>query len=291
MRHGWTALFLLWPATGQGQQVSTPPSVSTAHPTRAEAGPVGPVAAAPFPEPAPVSPLLATPAGAFTASLVLPGAGQAALGLRRWMLYAALEATFWTVHLEAAADVRRLNRSYRDLAWEAARLPTGPATREDAGWSYYETLGHYTTSGSYDSDPQAAGVQPETDAATYNGMVWDLAQRIFLPGGTGPPGSPEYDRALAYYQERAAGPDFLWDWSGSPNALDRYRGLIQDADQEARVRSTALGLVLANHLVAAVDALVVARLRETTDIRLSSRLDPTRSAPRLIIELTIPIGN
>ena len=275
-------ILLLWPATGQGQ--ATIPTVGPER-TALRAG------QAPVPlELAPVRELMATPAGAFTASLVLPGAGQAALGLRRWMAYAVVEAGLWTVHLEAAADVRRLSGAYRDLAWEAARLPTGPGERREGSWGYYETVSQYVSSGSWDSEPETDGLQPEPDVTTYNGAIWSLARGIFLPGGTVDPGAPEYDAALAYYRDRAAGPAFLWDWGGRLDALTRYRGLIGDADDEARVRSTALGLVLANHLVAAVDALVVARLRTGAGPRLESRLVPTPT-PRMNVGLRIPLRN
>lgn len=288
MRRLLVTVLVLWPAAGQGQAAGHP-----------EPGP-GPVrdrvAAAVVPDPvasldaAPALELARSPAGAFTASLLLPGAGQAALGLRRWVAYAALEAAFWTVHLEAAADVRRLSDAYRDLAWQTARLPTGPGERRDGSWGYYETMGEYVTSGRWDRDPGAGGLQPETDPGTYNGAIWSLALGIYLPGGTVDPTAPEYEAALAYYRDRAAGPDFLWDWTGRLDALERYQGLISDADDEARVRSAALGLVLANHLVAAVDALVVARLRDGVGPRLESRL-VTSPRPRLDIGMTLPLRN
>lgn len=270
MRRLLVCLLLLWPATGRGQ---------------------APGALHDLPSAVPGPALLETPGGAFAASLVLPGAGQAALGLRRWVVYGVLEAALWTVHLEAAADVRRLSTAYRDLSWEAARLPTGPDQRREGSWSYYETLGQYLTSGAYDRDPDTPGLQPEVDIGTYNGVVWELARGIFLPGGVADPSSPAYGDALDYYRDRAAGPDFLWNWSGRLDDLDRYNALIRDADAEARVRSTALGLVLANHIVSAVDALVVARLRAGTGVRIEHRLQPTQGTLRWNVGLRIPIRN
>ena len=242
--------------------------------------------------PAPAVPdLLQTPGGAFAGSLVLPGVGQAALGLKRWLVYGVLELAFWGVHLEAAADYRQLAAAYRDLAWEAARSPTGPAERVEGSFGYYETVGQYVRSGAYDRDPGAPGLQPEDDPATYNGTVWQLARQLFLPGGTGDPGTPAYDSALAYYEEKAAGPDFLWDWSGRLSEMDRYGGIIRDADAVARVRATALGLVLANHMVSAVDALVVARLRNETGVRLESRIHETPGPMRWDVGVRIPLRN
>lgn len=274
----------LWPAAGLGQ---VPGPTTAGGPDGAR----GPLMAqrVDAPVPAPSLELLRSPGGAFAASLVVPGAGQAALGLRRWLAYGALEVAFWAIHLDAAADVRRLSTAYRDLAWEAARSPTDPGERVEGTWGYYETLSHYVRSGAYDREPATPGLQPELEAGTYNGDVWELARGLFLPGGTGDPTSPEYDDALAYYRDRAAGPSFLWTWAGRPDDLDRYRDLIGDADGAARLRSTALGLVLANHLVSAVDALVVARLRSGAGVRLESRLVATRGTPRWNVGLRIPV--
>ncbi len=218
---------------------------------------------------------LSTPPGAFTASLLLPGAGQAALGQRRWVLYAALEVTFWAVRLDAGSDRRTAGRAYRDLAWDVARLP-GSAPRVDGSWGYYETMGQYARSGAFDADPARAGVQPETDAATYNGSVWALSRALFLPDGQGEPGTPEYERALAHYDARAAAPAFLWSWEGNEDAWGRFGGLIDEADHASRVAGRALGAVLANHFVSAVDALLTARLRNESRPRLESRIAAVR---------------
>ncbi|NIP79932.1 MAG: hypothetical protein GWM90_12195 [Gemmatimonadetes bacterium] len=231
---------------------------------------------------------LSSPGGAFLSSLVLPGAGQAALGLRRWAAYGLVEVGLWAVHLEAGADVRSLTDRYRDLAWEEARAAS-ERPRRDGDWDYYEHMTQYLSSGAYDLTPGIAGLQPETDEGTYNGTVWALARALFLPPGAGGPGSPEYALALDYYQERAAGPAFLWSWEGNEAALDRFRALIREADDEARLESTALGLVLANHLVSAVDAFVVARMRANPGLRLDSRLTPVGPALRWSVGLRIPI--
>jgi hypothetical protein len=230
-----------------------------------------------------------TPAGAFGSSLVVPGLGQAALGLRRWVAYGVVELGFWGVHLDARWDERRFRGRYRDLAWDVAREQSG-MERQDAGWGYYEAMSRYLSSGAYDIDPTTPGLQPETDPATFNGSVWDLAQGIYLPGGSGGPGTPGYDRALAYYTDHAAGPSFLWDWSGQEAELERFRSLIRRSDDEARLASGALGLVLANHLVAAIDALIVARLWTEDDVHLESGFYGAGPSLRwrVSLELTTP---
>lgn len=227
------------------------------------------------------------PAGAFTASLLLPGAGQAAAGRSRWVLYGALEITAWAFRIAAVADRLEATAAYRDLAWEVAR-DAGPEPRQDGGWGYYETMSQYIRSGGYDVAPDRPGVQPEEDPATYNGTVWALARALYLPGGQGKPGSPGYEQALGYYSERAAGPGFLWSWEGRDAPLAEFRDRIGDADRASRVAGAALGAVLANHFVSAVDALIIARLSADSGVRLKSRVVP-ESPLRWSFALHIPI--
>ena len=228
------------------------------------------------------------PGGAFAASLVLPGAGQAALGLRRWPLYVAVEAGFWWLWADSRGDFRTARAGYRDVAWERARIQEGE--RRDAGWPYYEAMSHYLESGRFDADA-AAGIQPETDPATYNGSVWAIAQGLYLPGGVPDPGSPEHDAALAWYEGRAAGPGYLWSWTGREADLVRFRGLISAADDARRQQSAALGVILANHLISAIDALVAARLKATTGADLTHSLVPDYAGPKLRVGLRFPLKN
>ncbi len=232
--------------------------------------------------------LLRTPGGAFAASLALPGAGQAALGLRRWPAYLALEAGFWWLWADARGDFRGFRDGYRDLAWEVARIREGP--RRDGGWSYYETMSRYVASGAFDIDP-APGLQPEEDPTTWNGTVWEIARGVYLPGGVSDPEAPEYALALDWYRQRAAGPGFLWSWSGRASDLDRFRALIGSADDARRTQTTALGLILANHLVSAVDALIAARIMTPGRPELHGRLLPGPVGPIWRLELRVPLTN
>lgn len=229
---------------------------------------------------------LRTPAGAFAASAVAPGAGQAALGLRRWIAYAAVEAGFWWVWADARSDFRAYRDGYLDVAWEAARIQDGP--RREAGWSYYETMSHWLSSGAYDSDA-AAGVQPEADPATYNGSVWEIARGLYLGGAAPDPGTPEYALALAWYEERAAGPGFLWSWAGEEAALERFRGLIASADDARRTETTALGVILANHLISAIDALLAARISAADRPALDAAAVPGPAGPGLRLRVRFPL--
>ena len=127
------------------------------------------------------------PAATMLLSFALPGAGQHVLGQRRKWVYLAFEVLGWSFYVErrgAGADFRD---QYRDLAWNQARIQSG--TRIDASFTYYETLTNWTRSGAFDQEPITSGLQPEVDPTTFNGSIWDLATRIFLPGGTGVPES------------------------------------------------------------------------------------------------------
>ncbi|HSH46609.1 MAG TPA: hypothetical protein VK966_12265 [Longimicrobiales bacterium] len=229
---------------------------------------------------------LMSPLGAATSSLVVPGAGQAMLGSWRWSMYMLLEAGLWWAWTDATGDFRDYRRAYRDLAWDAARLYDG--VRRDGSWGYYEAMSQYDASGRYDADP-AVGLQPEEDPATYNGTVWALARELYLPQGEDDPSTSEYALALSYYGERAAGPEFLWDWDGAPGALERFRSLIGSADDASRTATGAAGLILANHLVSAIDALLLARLRADGGPQLNSRFVP-EGPGAWQIELRIPQG-
>lgn len=191
-------------------------------------------------------------------SLAVPGAGQRLLGQRRGWAYLAVETLGWGLWLERRRSGAAARDEYRDLAWERARLQIGP--RMDGSFPYYETLSKWTRSGSYDEDALAPGVQPESDPAAYNGSIWALARELFLGGVPDPPeSSPQYQRALAYYGERAYGVAFLWDWTGTGTAQEEFTSLIAKSDGRFRQATNVLGAVLANHVLASVDAYLSAR--------------------------------
>ena len=220
------------------------------------------------------------PGATFAGSLLVPGSGQAAMGLRRWLVYGVVEVALVAGYLDRRAAADRFRDHYRDVAWEAARVHEPGAARRDGSWGYYEAMSQYLTSGAFDRDPRMAGLQPETDPATYNGQVWELAAGMYLPGGSGEPGTPAWERALAYYRERAAGPDFLWSWAGSLPELERFRHWIGRSDEAARWTTRVGGLVLANHIVSAIDALLAARLASDRALDLDAGFSGPPAAPR-----------
>lgn len=226
--------------------VATP--ISTAGQRRADLRTSRPQAA---PAPSPVAPTLL--------SAALPGAGQHVLGQNRKWLYAAVEAAGWVLWAERRGSAREYRDRYRDYAWEGARLQSGP--RADGDFDYYERMSKWTRSGAFDADASASGVQPETNTSTYNGSVWALASQIYFSGAAPPPSDPAYQSALAYYQQRAYGTSFLWDWNTGSGEQGELARLIDESDSRFGQATTALGAVIANHLVSAVDAYLSARGR------------------------------
>jgi hypothetical protein len=190
------------------------------------------------------------PGLALAASAVLPGAGQFLLGNDRWVPYLAVELWSWITFLNRRSDARALAGDYRDLAWFVARR-VSVGDRRDTIFEYYEEMTHFAASGTWDSDPETPGVQPELDRTTFNGDQWALARSLLFSGGTHfNPGATPY-----------------------------------------RSATNMLGLILVNHIVSAVDALVVGRLQstpaESRQLRIGSGFERgIHGATRLRIQAT-----
>jgi hypothetical protein len=194
------------------------------------------------------------------ASLVLPGSGQLLIGRDRGMVYLAAEAFVLSRFLQLRHDAHRGADRYRTLAYDVARRGFA-ATRRDTVFEYYETMEKFTASGEFDSDP-GPGLAPEDDPTTFNGSMWLLARRTFWsdPNTPPPPTSPEYQLALQFYRNHAVGPDFRWSWRDAPLEQQEFRATIRSSDIAYRRAQNQLGLLLANHLVSAIDALISSRL-------------------------------
>jgi hypothetical protein len=236
------------------------------------AGVVQPVRLQPVQETVPLDPR-------FLASAVLPGAAQFMMGDDRWVPYVAAEAWAWVSHLHQRRSARSLERRYRDLAWDVPRRADRPAERRDTIFEYYEAMAHYQSSGAFDLEPNLPGVQPERQLGTYNGDVWALARALFFPGGAAAaPGSPAYQRALDYYLANAIPPGYGWAWGGSLLEQQVFADLIADSDAAFRSGTRYLGVILANHITSAVDALVTARLRQLAGEAVRLETGPVRAA-------------
>jgi hypothetical protein len=230
---------------------------------------------------------------AFLASAMLPGAGQYYLGEERWVPYLALEAWAWISYARQQSRGRTLERRYRNLAWQVARRIC-PGVRRDTAFAYYEAMAQYHDSGAFDSNNQVAGTQPELRAQTYNGQQWLRAQALFLPFSSSP-GTPEYQRALSYYEQNAIPPGYCWSWGDSNLEQEYFNRLIDDSDDALRTATRTLGLILANHVVSAIDALITARLRTAAtgdlDINLRSELEPVGGAIQWKTTVRFPLGH
>jgi hypothetical protein len=212
----------------------------------------------------------------FLASAVLPGAAQYLAGDDRWVPYLAVEAWSWVSFIQQRQSARDLERRYRDLAWRVARrVSVGP--RRDTIFEYYEAMAnpHHPSSGAFDIEPTVDGVQPERQLGTYNGDLWALARALYIPAGhAAVPGTPAYEAALSYYLDNAIRPAYAWAWGASNLEQQVFADLIRDSDAAHRTATRYLGVIVANHIVSAVDALVTARLRQLSGDALRLRTGP-----------------
>ena len=226
------------------------------------------------------------------ASAVIPGTGQLLGARERGALYLVAEAFLLTRVLALNAEGRRERDRYRELALVVARAQFGGASG-DTVFEYFEQMGRFVESGPFDTDPGPALVPP-TDERSYNGQIWALARRTYFtdPDVSPPPDAPEYQRALAFYTSRAIGPGFQWSWRNAGLEQDLYRQTIRESDEAFRQASQALGLLLANHLLSAVDAAITERLaRRGRAIRLQTGLvQPSRWDDHLAFSAALSIS-
>ena len=208
------------------------------------------------------------------ASLVIPGMGQARLKQRRAAAYLAAEAFIFMRYRNDLNDGRRNERDYRDLARTVARRDYA-ANPPDTVWQYYEKLSQYVESGAFSMVADGATV-PESDPTTYNGYQWRLARQQFgVSTDPGSVGSPQYARALAFYESRAVRQAYRWSWRNAPLEKDRYDRTISRTNDAYRRATFGLSALIANHLLSAVDAFAVVRLTQAPGgaLRVSTALD------------------
>jgi len=193
-------------------------------------------------------------------SLALPGAGQLAAHQDRAAVYLAAELYTLARVLQLNHEGNTAGDRFRDLAFDVARRAFTTA-RRDTVFEYYETMERFTESGEFDRDPEPA-LAPETDPTTFNGSVWLLARRTFWADPNAPPdpSSPAYAAALQFYQQHAVGPAFRWSWRNAAAQQQVFRETIGKSDHAFRSAQSHLGVLLANHVVSAVDALISSRL-------------------------------
>lgn len=194
------------------------------------------------------------------ASLVLPGTGQALSGQDRAAVYGAVEIYVLSRYIQLQHDANVNAELYHQLAFAVAQRGFA-AVRRDTIFEYYETMEKFTASGRFNTGA-GPGLNPETDPTTYNGSVWLLARRTYWadPNVPPPPNSPQYQAALSFYVQHAVGPAYQWTWQSASLQQQTFRDLIRTSDNGYRNAQGALGLLLANHVVSALDALISNRL-------------------------------
>ena len=205
------------------------------------------------------------------ASLLVPGSGQLLAGQDRGAMYLAAEAYLLSRYLQLDHQAMSDQRRYQNLAYDVARRQFMPM-RRDTIFEYYEQMERFTESGSYDADPGPA-FEPERNPGTYNGSVWLLARRTYWqdPNVWPDPTSIEYLNAVRFYQTRAVGPNFLWSWTNHSLEHAVFRDYIKRSDTAFRRAQNQVGLLLANHVVSAVDALISARMTAVAGRRAEMR--------------------
>jgi len=220
------------------------------------------------------------------ASLIVPGTGQLLAHQDRGAVYIAAEVYLLSRYLQLDHEATVEARRFQNLAFDVARHSFAPM-RRDTIFEYYEQMERFVESGSYDADPGPAFV-PETDPGTYNGSVWLLARRTFWEDPNVPPDptSLQYWRALQFYQARAVGPNFLWSWRNHSLEHEVFRDYIQRSDNAFRRAQNQVGLLLANHVLSAVDALISARMSAAAGHGASLRttVTPGRAEIRFSLE-------
>ncbi|MCH7874967.1 MAG: hypothetical protein IH965_06705 [Gemmatimonadetes bacterium] len=194
------------------------------------------------------------------ASAVVPGTGQMLGHNERGALYLIAEALLLTRFIAFNNEGRRERERFQNLAFVVARGPFAP-TRPDTTFEYFEQMGKFKESGPFDTDDGPAFVPPD-DELTFNGSIWALAKQTFFADPDNPPDpdSPEFQRALAFYTGRAIGPNFQWSWRNAGLEQDLFRQTIRESDEAFRRSVQQLGLLLANHVLSAVDAFISHRL-------------------------------
>jgi hypothetical protein len=194
------------------------------------------------------------------ASLLLPGTGQLLGRQDRGAVYLAAEVYLLSHYLQLHREAQREADRFQALAYDIARRSFQPA-RRDTLFEYYEQMERFVESGRYDVDP-GTGFAPETDPRTYNGSVWLLARRTYWENPDVPPdpSSQQYADARLFYWQHAVGPGYQWSWRDHSLEHQVYREAIRRSDNAFRRAQNQVGLLLANHIVSAVDALISTRL-------------------------------
>lgn len=213
-------------------------------------------------------------------SLAIPGTAQLIRGQDRGVGYLVWEAILVAWYLQSRDQAHRARERYRSLAFVVARQPFMPAVR-DTVFEYFEQMAKYVESGPFDAGPEP-GIQPPIDETSFNGSIWALARQTFFHDPDNPPplDSEGYRAALAFYSERAVGPNFRWSWSADLVAMQQFTGSIRESDEAVQRGTTALALVFLNHLASTIDAHISGQM---TRVRPGVRLQSSISLQSMVL--------
>ncbi len=195
------------------------------------------------------------------ASLAIPGLGQLRLGQDRFVGYLATEGFFLLKYATDSRQAAQSDRQYRQIARDVARrgfVPNPP----DTIFQYYEKLSkpQFLESGVFTMALSGPTV-PESDSTTYNGSVW-LEQRKLYGVRSDDRNSSAYQLALAGYERIAVRQAYRWSWRNAQLEKDIFSRAIDLHDAAARRVSSDVAVLIANHLLSAVDAFAVFRLQQ-----------------------------
>jgi len=190
-------------------------------------------------------------------SAILPGGGQVLLGNDRFIGYVAVEALTWWKYSKDVREQRQQESAYKSLARRQARsrfTNESPDLLPDGDWAYYEKMRDFLESGSF-SLSSSGPVMPDTDATTYNGSRWALAQSTYS----------SREAALQQYMEVAVRPEFAWSWKSAQFQFDIFKRTTDKRNDAHRAGYTDLIILGANHILSMIDAFSTIRLRASTD--------------------------
>jgi hypothetical protein len=190
-------------------------------------------------------------------SAIIPGGGQYLLGDDRFIGYVAVEALAWWKYAKDVHERIDQDASYKTLARRVARSPFAngsPDLLPDGSWDYYEKMRDYLESGPF-SLSSVGPIVPDTDATTFNGSRWKLAQSTLSTR----------EAALQQYLRTAIRPEFAWSWKSAQFQYDVFKRTTNKRNDAYRAGFTDLMVISANHILSMVDAFSTVRLRTTTN--------------------------
>lgn len=173
-------------------------------------------------------------------SLVVPGWGELHMGDRTGYIFLASEALLWAGNFYFNNESDIMADRAHDYAVQYAGI--NPGDYDDA---YWVNLSKYDNSG--------------FGGGGYNESVMRDALSRFPDD---PAAQQEYIDANAYPE------DYAWDWDNDSHQMN-YNRMRKDVTNNSDYAKVVTGVIVANHVLSAVNALRSARSREKLDMGVS----------------------